>query len=139
MPHKETALGIKLLDFAKNIKEVLKQSNGDVETVLKAVSRGGNDDDARLLLTTALLLQDGQQWQDLWYEGEVKGTPLYLVAPRIFHDAMKRLNINWGHGAMDYEARANASLGAFNKPLANANQQGLSSAEFEKKVGALLR
>mgnify|MGYP001485686259 CR=1 FL=1 len=100
---------------------------------------------SKLLLVTCLLLQDIQRWQDLWYENKVEGTPLYVVAPMVFHDAMNRLNASWGHGAFDYQYRAANSLGDNAKPLFEPNielpnyrEQGLSLEQFRQKVEEFL-
>ena len=89
------------------------------------ISRGpqgiANSHQVRLALGTSLLLQDRQTWQDLWYERSMNGgVPLYIVAPKKFHDAMNRLNEDWGHTLHDYHKRASYSLGSYDVPFIKA-------------------
>jgi hypothetical protein len=146
--YKITPFGEKLLKFAKKqLPLLMVQEKGDLNAVLKRIIGGGDvqEENAKLLLATGLLLQDCQTWQNLWYESRGKGTPLYIVAPMIFHDAMNRLNLSWGHGAIDYNYRANCSFGAHNEPLFEDkvelriySEQGLRAKEFEERIGPLL-
>lgn len=144
---KRTEFGRELIYFAhKQLPLIIEQEKGDLGAVLKKIigTQDGQEENARLLLVTGLLLQDMQAWQDLWYEGKQKGTPLYIVAPLSFHDAMNRLNLGWGHGGTDYSYRASCSLGNNNKPpfedieLQNYHEQGLSAEEFERRIKPLL-
>lgn len=144
---KTTLFGKKLLKFAtEQLPLIIEREKGDLNAVLKKIigTQDGQEKNARLLLATGLLLQDRQAWQDLWYEGRKKGTPLYIVAPMSFHDAMNRLNLGWGHGGIDYSRRASYSLGDNNKPpleeieLQNYHEQGVSAEEFERRIKPLL-
>lgn len=147
-PGKTTQFGNELLDFAtKRLQSLIEENNGNLDVVLKQMSEAGNfpEDHVRLLLATSLLLQDMQKWQNLWYESRIKGTPLYIVAPMSFHDAMNRLNFGWGHGGLDYRYRASNSLGNNDKPPLENNvvteeyySQGLPSDDFQRKVGPIL-
>lgn len=130
--------------FRRKIGNIFIQEKS-VEGVLQRLSEMDNSESGRLLLVTTLLLSDPQGWQTLWYENREKGTPLYIVAPAIFHHAMNRLNIFWGHGDFDYQYRASNSLGAFDEPLfdrevriSNYHKVGLSKDEFRKIVEPLL-
>lgn len=127
-----------------------KQKLGpDLTSLVTLMAQNDPDkiEDARLLVCTCLLLSDGQAWQTLWYENSDKGTPLYIVAPRPFHDAMNRLNVCWGHGAMDYQYRALNSFGAW-EPFFDDKEdpegevalmnQGLSGDEFRRRITPLL-
>ncbi|MCB9800610.1 MAG: hypothetical protein H6773_00305 [Pseudomonadales bacterium] len=145
---KITQFGNELLYFASNgLRSLIEKNNGNLDAVLKQMSEAGNfpEDDVRLLLVTSLLLQDMQKWQNLWYESRKKGTPLYIVAPMSFHDAMNRLNFEWGHGGLDYRYRASNSLGNHDEPPLENNvttenyyNQGLSSNDFQRKVSPIL-
>lgn len=126
------------------IDEIFIQEKS-IEGVLLRLSGTDNSESARLLLVTTLLLSDRQTWQNLWYESREKGTPLYIIAPAIFHHAMNRLNLSWGHGGCDYQYRASCSLGAFDEPLFDRevripkyHEIGLSKAEFRRIVEPLL-
>ena len=137
--------GNKLMKFSDAMNRMFLEKKS-IDNVLNHVSKeGAHTNDAKLLLATSLLLQDCQKWQSLWYEGEEKGTSLYIVAPASFHDAMNRLNIFWGHSLGDYNYRASCSLGNNNEPLfcenyqsTNYTKQGLSSKEFKLRVEHLL-
>lgn len=149
-----TQFGNDLLMFAaRKLPSLIKKENGDLSAVLETIMKTGNfpEEDARLLLVTGLLLQDIQAWQDLWYEQKAwegkkpKGTSLYIVAPKSFHDAMNRLNIHWGHIAVDYRYRAANSLGnADEPPLEDTDvetryyKQGISGEEFQRRIGPIL-
>lgn len=141
----------KLDIFARNkLPELLDKTHGDFRSTVKSMQEktGAHEEDVKLLIATGLLLQDRQMWQDLWYERRKRGTMLYIVAPRSFHDAMNRLNESWGHGAIDYHYRASCSLGANNEPPLESDSektpqphphdQGISSEEFQKRVGPIL-
>ena len=143
-----TEFGRKLLDFSqKELPVIIERENGDLRTVINVVG-GGQERDTRLLLAIGLLLQDIQRWQGLSYEGREKGTPLYIVAPFSFHNAMNRLNFEWGHGATDYRYRASSSLGNFDDPVFGEvgsqdfntiyHKQGLSQEEFRRRVEPIL-
>ena len=117
--------------------------------------------DVKLLYATALLLQDRNTWQRLWYERSKKGTPLMIVAPSSFHQAMNRLNRDWGKGGPDYQYRCCCSLGALDMPVfeelgreiltggqltglwtahdPRVVQNGLSRQQFEIRVMPILR
>jgi len=146
-----TEFGVKLLDFSrKELPIIIEQANGDLRTVISVIG-GEQERDAKLLLATGLLLQDAQRWQGLWYEGREKGTPLYIVAPFSFHNAMNRLNFDWGHGATDYRYRASNSLGNYDDPVFGEgkvesqdyqyyyHKQGLSQEEFRRRVEPILK
>jgi hypothetical protein len=144
---KNTELAEKIGIFAKNIYVKINEENGNIEEVIRKIARTPeNIEDARLILATSLLLQDIQAWQDLWYEGSKRGTPLYIVAPVLFHDAMNRLNMCWGHGGTDYRYRAmvlrNNESPFFDiydeEKAPGYREQGLSTKEFEKKVSKFL-
>lgn len=106
-----------LYDFSKNkFPLLLVHEHGSLQNLLFSFAQkisGVREEDIRLLAATALMLADGQSWQSLWHVG----IPLYVVAPKPFHDAMNRLNFCWGHGAMDYQYRAMHSLRANNYPI----------------------
>lgn len=143
-----TQFGKDLLEFAYGrLSSLIEKCNGDLRIVLKIILEAGDflEEDARLLLVTGLLLQDAQRWQSLWYEGRERGTPLYIVAPMSFHDAMNRLNFGWGHGNLDYRYRASNSLGNHDEPPLEDNvftedydKQGLSPDEFQRRVGPII-
>jgi len=144
-----TEFGIKLSDFSqKKLPIIIERANGDLRTVISVIG-GGQERDARLLLATGLLLQDAQKWQGLSYENKEKGTPLYIVAPFSFHNAMNRLNFDWGHGGPDYRYRASCSLGDFDEPVFGElksyydfstiyHKEGLSQEEFRRRVEPIL-
>lgn len=143
----QTPFGNNLLEFATNqLPLLIKETKGDLNAVLrKIVGTEDWQEDAKLLLVTGLLLQDRQTWQNLWYERKEKGTPLYIVAPMNFHDAMNRLNLSWGHGVIDYRYRASCSLGDKDEPpledeieLKNYHEQGLSLEEFKRRIEPIL-
>lgn len=143
-----TQFGKDLLEFANGqLPLLMKEARGDLKAVLGKIvgTTGWPEEDGKLLLVTGLLLQDGQMWQSLWYEGKRKGTPLYIVAPMSFHDAMNRLNLAWGHGKLDYSYRASSSLGSWNEPpledgvkLENYHKQGPSAQEFKRRINPIL-
>jgi hypothetical protein len=145
---RETELGRYLSEFAKNIlPSLMKEKQGDIIAVLQTIveyTRGAVRD-AKLLLATALLLQDCQLWQNLVYEGREKGTPLFIVAPLSFHDAMNRINEVGSHSGRDYWYRASMSLGAIENlrpdttpTLPNAHNQGLSAGSYRDRIQPLL-
>jgi len=143
-----TSFGNDLLKFAGGrLPLLIEEAKGDLSAVLQKItgSRDVLEEDAKLLLVTGLLLQDRQMWQNLLYEGRKRGTPLYIVAPMYFHDAMNRLNLGWGHGGTDYSYRASCSLGNESEPplddgveLKNYHDQGLSSEEFKRRIEPIL-
>lgn len=173
IPHQDDAgfLYSHYTPFAKSLYEfstkkfplLLEQENGFLQHLFYSFAKkmpGVHDDDIRLLAATALMLVDGQSWQSLWHDG----IPLYVVAPKPFHDAMNRLNFCWGHGAMDYQYRAMHSLRANNYPVfevidgkfktesdfrkefnrenyitsPDPSMKGLDAKEFERRVKPLL-
>jgi len=152
----EGEFGKKFMGFAYEISEKFSQFEGNINQVLESLVKGKQEKigSAKLLLATSLLLQDKQRWQDLWYESKGKGTSLYIVAPMSFHDAMNRLNLCWGHGALDYSHRAslgnnmvplfgsvaseNADPFGLDAELPNYENQGFSLAEFRQKVEEFL-
>ena len=140
--------GTMLLRFGTDrLSRLLESTRGDVDAARIQIAReAAQEDDARLLLATGLLLQDRQSWQSLWGEAHTNGM-LCLVAPGCFHDAMNRLNAYWGHGGCDYRHRA--TLGHFEDPplgdsglteerSASDHEGGLSRYEFRTRVGPLL-
>lgn len=145
---RKTEFGKELIDFARNqLPLIIEQEKGDLNAVLKRIigTREGQDNNARLFLVTCLLLQDIQMWQNLWYESKGKGTPLYIVAPLYFHDAMNRLNYGWGQGVVDYRYKASCSLGDHREPpleeeivLQSYHEQGLPAEEFKRRIKPLL-
>lgn len=136
-------LGTKLYEFSNGMDIVLERNNGSLKKTLEEIAEKGDLEDAKLFLATNLLLQDKQTWQDLWYEKKGKGTPLYIVAPQTFHDAMNRLNLSWGHGTCDYNYRA--TFGGHDAPVFGEykavpyEEQGLSADDFKTKVGRFLK
>lgn len=161
VPHQDQAFkGNNLFKFAESI--ILKEYStlSELLSNLKSSCPSAKDEDLSLLLCTSLVLQDFQSWQDLSYEGSRgEGTPLYIVAPRTFHDAMNRLNLTWGHGAMDYNYRASCSLRSHNYPpfeivdgkvktkddciqerlqTLGFEFKGLSNEDFNKRVCSIL-
>lgn len=144
----ETELGKYLSEFAKNIlPPLMEEKQGDIIAVLQTIVEytQGVVGDAKLLLATALLLQDCQLWQNLVYEGREKGTPLFIVAPLSFHDAMNRINEVGSHSGRDYLYRASMSLGAIENlrpdttpTLPNAHNQGLSAKSYRDRIQPLL-
>lgn len=145
---KETSFGKTLLKFARNqLPLLIEEENGNLVAVLERIIKitGREEKDVNLLLVTWLLLQDIQAWQTLWYENAKKGTPLYIVAPKSFHNAMNRLNLFSEHWWVDYSYRAWNSLGNEEQPLLeddidefNYNEQGISSEEFQKRIEPIL-
>lgn len=143
-----TPLGKDLMFFArKKLPLLIGTKKGDLNEVIREIvqTTDSPEEDVRLLLVTGLLLQDRQTWQSLWYEEKEKGTPLYIVAPMSFHDAMNRLNMTWGHGGTDYSYRASSSLGNYDEPpledgvkLTNYLDQGTSAEEFQRKIEPIL-
>lgn len=144
-PRQFSAFGKRLDAFARErLPLMVARHGGDTSAVVDELGSAGDRENARLLVAVGLLLQDKQRWQNLWYEyGE--GTPLYVVGPQSFHDAMNRLNMSWGHGTTDYSYRARASLGAEELPLnedeavGRYHRQGLRAQAFEEKVGPFLK
>jgi len=141
-------IGYALDNFSKTLlQRLLEKEKGDLNKVLIKIIEDGNtqENNAKLLLAAGLLLADRQTWQDLWYEMQTSGTPLYIIAPFIFHHAMNRLNFFWGHGNVDYEYRASASLGdnsdpPFEEPVnVSYHTGGLSTQVFESRIGPLLK
>lgn len=128
--------------YRDELAYLFTEKQGRVDKVLERLAhRCKTREDANLLLIAGLLLQDRQRWQNLWYENQAKGgTPLYIIAPYSFHQAMNRLNIFWGHGSIDYHYRASCSLGAYIQPpgedipYARLEEQGLSFEEFSSRV-----
>ncbi|MDD2656027.1 MAG: hypothetical protein PHQ18_00435 [Patescibacteria group bacterium] len=149
---KETEFGKNLLKFAeKLLPKIISAKNGNLNEVLNFLTDNATftEQDAKLLLATALLLQDIHQWQDLWYERMTNKAVFYIVAPQPFHDAMNRLNMNWGHGLTDYDNRASITFGAHNtSPLekiddeeqvaGNKLKKGLEMQEFERRIAPIL-
>ena len=146
----ETDFGKKLYSFAKGLKlkKIIENNNGDLKKTLEYLTDNGqfSKEDAQLLLVTSLLLADAQNWQNLIFKQERQiHTALYIVAPQPFHNAMIRLNLNWGNGEDEYSYRAIGSLGA--TLLENDKQKnqmgrhlkgGLSAEEFERKIAPIL-
>ncbi|MCA9373223.1 hypothetical protein KC921_03965 [Candidatus Woesebacteria bacterium] len=147
-PYHQTHFGISFLHSAETqLVPLLLKSEGDLSAVVSDIRTvtDCSEEDAKLFLVTNLLLKDRQMWQNLWYEGKAKGTPLYIVAPMSFHDAMNRLNLNWGHGGTDYNYRAKNSLGSNNNPplddgveVSRYHEQGLSATAFSKRMQPIL-
>ncbi|MBP8591508.1 hypothetical protein KBI33_03555 [Candidatus Shapirobacteria bacterium] len=148
-PGRMTELGNDLDIFAlDHLPALIREKGGDLRVVLQEIVEKGQcpEEDARLLLVTGLLLQDRQLWQLLWPKKERNSeVVLYIVAPSAFHDAMNRLNLNWGGGGADYQYRAKGSLGSEDKPpledeydFRNYHEQGISAGEFEKRMKPIL-
>lgn len=111
---------------AKQIPLIMEKEKGNLDNVINKLAKTPeNINDARMLLATCLLLRDKQCWQDLWYEGKEEGTPLYIVAPVSFHEAMNRLNRCWGHGGLDYIHRST---------LRNNDEPLFDEYDFEKEI-----
>lgn len=134
-----------LKDFTEQVRFLVGRCNGDINKVLDKMTLPDVDrNDAQLLLAVSLLLADQQTWQGLWFEGKQRGTPLFIVAPQSFHDAMNRLNRSWGHGGLDYSYRADY-LGKFElrrDDPESYEKLGLDFETFKQKVkpffGAIL-
>lgn len=161
----ENELGDRLLSFAwsddhSGLTEAISKA-GSLKGFLAELDQNlGNSDpresfNARLLVATALLLQDGQTWKDLQYAERDEGVPLFVVAPDDFHRAVNRLNFRWSEAALDYLSSASGSLGASRSPLLNGTlsgsgvptaldqyealkTEGLSREEFERVITPLL-
>ncbi|MDD4617153.1 MAG: hypothetical protein PHW76_08610 [Alphaproteobacteria bacterium] len=116
------SFGERLRAFSYEQLPLIVEENGGINqtvaTLSEATSATSEDErhDLKMLLATSLLLQDRQMWQDLWYETGT-GVPLFIVAPKCFHDAMNRVNLAWGHGSVDYHYRAGNSLEASDASL----------------------
>src|SRR3989344_930416 len=143
----QLALAIRTNKFAMSLPDLFSTKNGDLKAVLQFLTPDESlFDGTKLLLATSLLLQDRQTWQSLWYErAKEGGIPLYIVAPESFHNAMNRLNYNWGHGTFDYHYRANNSLGANDEPPfelydgAKWLQRGSPFVDFKRIVDPILQ
>jgi hypothetical protein len=162
VPENNETFQTKFSDFLYGGLKHLLETNQGLESAVQSLAAITNENDARLLLGTALLLQDAQAWQSLWYESKKGGgVPLYIVAPQSFHDSMNRLNVSWGHGPMDYRYRAANSLRAqdypmfdirdgrllfekdfieesLNSPPGSFINRGLDAENFQNRVGPLL-
>ena len=128
----------------------MEEEKHDLDAVLKRVigTRSVPEEDAKLLLATGLLYENARLWQGLWAnknDDETKdNVPLYIVAPLSFHNAMKRIS----QDGDDFFNRASNSLGANDTPPLEDvpraklekyhRKQGLSAAEFEKRIKPLL-
>lgn len=138
---------------------IFEDNNGSAKSALEMLATAGKKDDAALLLCSALLLQDSQRWQNLWYE-QKQGIPLYIVAPFHFHQAMTRMNAawGWGHTPSEYNYRAGCSLGDYWFPPINVvdgrikgmmeyseeetreliYKKNINGAEFEARIKPIL-
>ena len=144
-------------EFSQYTTEGLFTANkGILKDILEALAKGVKKEDAELLLCSVLLLHDCQMWQNLWYE-QKEGIPLYIVAPFSFHETMDRMNISWGHGALDYTYRAQSLRANRYPPISVVDgklkdelkyseeedpevfqRKGLSGAEFEARIKPIL-
>ncbi|MDD4878344.1 MAG: hypothetical protein PHO02_04900 [Candidatus Nanoarchaeia archaeon] len=138
-------------------ERIFTEQDGNIKGALEELSKYGKKEDAELLLCSALLLHDQQMWQNLWYECK-EGIPLYIVAPFEFHEAMDRINMNWGHGPLDYNYRAGYSLRSNRYPPIGVvdgklkedieyleeeepeliYKKGIKGAEFEARIKPIL-
>lgn len=137
-------------------ERIFGEQKGSLNGVINALSKEGSKKDAELLLCSVLLLHDCQMWQNLWYECK-EGIPLYIVAPFEFHESMDRINLNWGHGALDYSYRAQFLRANRYPPISVADgklkdeleyleeeeseliyKRGLKGAEFEARIKPIL-
>lgn len=149
-PFQPTDLGKCLYHFAMYdvvLAKMLENKKGDLGAVLDHIVDISKcpREDAQLLLVVSLLMQDKINWQNLAYEWTEKGTPLYIVAPMNFHDAMRRLNLQAIGTGDEYHFRASISYGAYHMPPLEDNveikeyyTQGLSHEEFEKRIKPIL-
>ncbi len=122
VPFQNNAESFEFKNRAKYICPLIGRT-GSLELSLSEITNMLGDSEehkqnAQLLLCCSLLLDDAEAWQSLWYESQGnKGIPLFIVAPKLYHDAVNRLNYFCGHGVMDYEYRAGNKLGAHKVPI----------------------
>jgi hypothetical protein len=119
--------------IVKNLSLFLSRFNGNLEILIHYTLKDSNliKENVQLFIASVLIKNEYNRWQIFWNEGSDKGLTLFIVSNSEFNIAVNRLNFGLNYAPLDYQNRADCSLGAIDSISDSLNSHKASEGHGE--------